>query len=58
MGRLISHRGQLTDASGDPLLDRAKDQRFIIWTDPIAIAPVDETRHNGPAPTRPQLIVG
>jgi hypothetical protein len=48
----------LTDASGYPLLNGAKDQCFIIWTDPIAIAPADETRHSNQATARPQLIVG
>jgi hypothetical protein len=37
--RLISYQGRLTDASGEPLEDGAKNLRFIIWNDPTSVAP-------------------
>lgn len=46
--RLISYQGRLTDASGEPLEDGAKNLRFIIWNDPTAVAPANELWNSGP----------
>lgn len=46
--RLISYQGRLTDASGEPLPDGAKNLRFIIWNDPTAVAPANELWNSGP----------
>lgn len=46
--RLISYQGRLTDASGVPMADGAKNLRFILWNDPTSVAPANELWNSGP----------